>query len=152
MHLNHGTLPMEAYHKATRVMWDPGDIDFAADGTDWPLRSADERDSTLTLISLFHAGEEAVTYDLAPLLTRLRNDGGHLEDEMFLTAQLFEESRHFEFFDRWLDEVPDASSTWPSTWVRFIAGSSFTNCRPRSTGGTRMSHLWHKPKPSSRTS
>jgi ribonucleoside-diphosphate reductase beta chain len=97
---------MQDYHKAKRLLWDPRDIRLEADRVEWPQRTDDERDSTLTLISLFHAGEEAVTHDLSPLLLSLRREGGHLEDEMFLTAQLFEESKHFEFFDRWLDEVP----------------------------------------------
>lgn len=105
MKLNHTLLPMLDYHKAKTLMWDPRDIDLSADKDDWPKRTDDERESTLTLISLFHAGEEAVTHDLSPLLMALRREGSHLEEEMFLTTQLFEESKHFEFFDRWCDEV-----------------------------------------------
>lgn len=107
MRLNHGLLPMQDYHKAKRLLWDPRDIRLEGDHAEWPQRTPEERDSTLTLISLFHAGEEAVTHDLSPLLMAIRREGGHLEDEIFLTTQLFEESKHFEFFDRWLDEVLD---------------------------------------------
>src|SRR5919204_3707132 len=105
MKLNHTLLPMLDYHKAKNLMWDPRAIDLSADKEDWPQRTDDERESTLILCSLFHAGEEAVTHDLSPLLMALRREGGHLEEEMFLTTQLFEESKHFEFFDRWFDEV-----------------------------------------------
>ena len=105
MRVNHSLLPMQDYHKSKRLTWDPQDIRLDLDRVDWPKRTPDEQESTLTLISLFHAGEEAVTHDLSPLLLALRREGGHLEEEIFLTAQLFEESRHFEFFDRWIDEV-----------------------------------------------
>src|SRR5437870_5520995 len=105
MKLNHDLLPMRDYHMAKDLLWDPRAIDLSRDRAEWHERTDDERESTLTLISLFHAGEEAVTHDLSPLLMALRREGGHLEEEMFLTTQLFEESKHFEFFDRWLDEV-----------------------------------------------
>src|SRR5437870_716670 len=107
MKLNHDLLPMRDYHMAKDLLWDPRAIDLSRDREEWRERTDDERESTLTLISLFHAGEEAVTHDLSPLLMALRREGGHLEEEIFLTTQLFEESKHFEFFDRWLDEVLD---------------------------------------------
>ena len=56
-------------------------------------------------LSLFLGGETYVTHDLAPLLVALRHEGGHLEEEMFLTVQLFEESRHVEFFADVLEQV-----------------------------------------------
>ncbi|MBI3659014.1 ribonucleotide-diphosphate reductase subunit beta [Candidatus Acetothermia bacterium] len=64
-----------------------------------------QREATLQLCSLFHVGEEAVAHDLSPLLIAIRREGNHLEDEMFLAAQLFEEAKHLEWFDRWFDEV-----------------------------------------------
>ena len=75
-----GLLPMQDYHKAKRLLWDPRDIRLEGDHAEWPQRTPEERDSTLTLISLFHAGEEAVTHDLSPLLMAIRREGGHLED------------------------------------------------------------------------
>jgi ribonucleoside-diphosphate reductase beta chain len=105
MKLNHNLLPLRDYHKAKQLLWNPQDIDLSSDQLEWPKQTERERDSTLILLSLFHAGEEAVTHDLAPLLVALRREGGHIEEEMFLTTQLFEEAKHFEFFDRWFDEV-----------------------------------------------
>ncbi|TMC59611.1 MAG: R2-like ligand-binding oxidase [Chloroflexi bacterium] len=105
MKIQHELLPMRDYHMAKDLLWDPRAIALSQDREEWKQRTDDERDSTLTLISLFHAGEEAVTHDLTPLLMALRREGGHLEEQMFLTTQLFEEAKHFEFFDRWFDEV-----------------------------------------------
>jgi ribonucleoside-diphosphate reductase beta chain len=103
--LNHQLLPMIDYHKAKELMWDPRSIDCAPDRRDWSAMLAEERDLILRVVALFHAGEEAVAHDLAPLLVAVRREGGHTEDEFFLTAQIFEEARHMEFFDRWFDEV-----------------------------------------------
>ena len=105
MRLNHKLLPMIDYHKAKELLWDPRGIDCAPDKRDWSAMSAEERDLILRVVSLFHAGEEAVAHDLAPLLVAVRREGGHTEDEFFLTAQIFEEAKHLEFFDRWFDEV-----------------------------------------------
>jgi ribonucleoside-diphosphate reductase beta chain len=105
MRLNHQLLPMIDYHKAKELMWDPRSVDCGQDKRDWAAMSAEERDLILRVGSLFHAGEEAVAHDLAPLLVAVRREGGHIEDEFFLTTQLFEETKHLEFFDRWFDEV-----------------------------------------------
>lgn len=105
MRLNHNLLPMIDYHKAKELMWDPRHIEYDQDRSDWTLMSGEERDLILRVGSLFLAGEEAVTHDLAPLLVAIRREGGHTEDEFFLTTQIFEEAKHMEFFDRWLDEI-----------------------------------------------
>src|SRR6185436_15691822 len=61
--------PMRLYQKAKRLgVWDPRDLDFAADIAAWPDLTADERDLLLRVTALFQAGEEAVTADLLPLV------------------------------------------------------------------------------------
>ncbi len=105
MRLNHQLLPMIDYHKAKELLWDPRSIDCALDRRDWSAMSVEERDLIWRSVALFHAGEEAVAHDLAPLLVAVRREGGHIEDEFFLTTQIFEEAKHLEFFDRWCDEV-----------------------------------------------
>lgn len=105
MRLNHALLPMVDYHKAKQLLWDPRDIDCDQDRRDWATMPERERDLILRAGALFLAGEEAVAHDLAPLLIAVRRDGGHIEDEFFLTTQIFEEAKHMEFFDRWFDEV-----------------------------------------------
>lgn len=105
MPLDHTMPVMRAYHQAKHLHWDPRDLNLTQDRLDWQRLTATEKDGVLQLTSLFLAGEEAVTHDLAPLLIGLRRRGGHLADEMFLAVQLYEEAKHFEFFDRWLSDV-----------------------------------------------
>jgi ribonucleoside-diphosphate reductase beta chain len=113
MRLDHTLLPLRDYHKAKRLMWDPQDLDFSQDQRDWAAMSEREQDLIRRAIALFIGGEAAVTDDLAPLLIALKREGGHLEEEMFLTTQLFEEAKHVEFFDavigKVLGETPEPS-------------------------------------------
>lgn len=97
--------PMLLYQKAKRLgVWDPSTIDLARDADDWRSLTGDERDLLLRVTSLFQAGEEAVTLDLLPLLEVIGAEG-RLEESLFLTAWLWEEGKHTEFFRRFLDEV-----------------------------------------------
>jgi ribonucleoside-diphosphate reductase beta chain len=52
-------------------------------------------------VALFGAGEEAVTEDLAPLAIAM--DG--IDDQMFVSSQIYEEAKHTAFFDRYWREV-----------------------------------------------
>jgi ribonucleoside-diphosphate reductase beta chain len=52
-------------------------------------------------IALFGAGEEAVTEDLAPLMLILED----INDQMFVSSQIYEEAKHTQFFDRYWREV-----------------------------------------------
>lgn len=108
MPLNHDLPAMRDYHKAKRLMWDPRDVSLATDTQDWNALTPPERDILLRLCAMFIAGEEAVTCDLAPLMLALRSTGGWLEEQMFITTQLFEEAKHVEFFDRWFGQVVGA--------------------------------------------
>jgi ribonucleoside-diphosphate reductase beta chain len=56
-------------------------------------------------LAKFGAGEQAVADDLAPLAQVL--DG--IEDQAFLTTQLYEEAKHADFFDRYWREVVTAA-------------------------------------------
>lgn len=111
MLLNRELSALKQYHMAKKLLWDPQDLDFAQDKSDWDNMNERERDIVRRGLSLFLVGETYVTHDLAPLLVALRHEGGHLEEEMFLTTQLFEESKHVEFFaeaiDKVIDDVPE---------------------------------------------
>lgn len=97
--------PMRLYEKAKRLgIWNPSDIDFTKDKSDWAALHPDEKDLILRLLAMFVAGEEAVTLDLLPLIRVIAREG-RLEEEMFLTTFLFEEAKHTDFFRRFLDEV-----------------------------------------------
>jgi ribonucleoside-diphosphate reductase beta chain len=121
MLLDYKSLPLRDYHKAKRLIWDPQDIDFSQDKQDWAGYDERHRDLVRKGLALFLGGETAVTNDLSPLLIALKREGGHLEEEMFITTQLFEEAKHVEFFDLFLREVigepPDLAS---------IASESYT--------------------------
>lgn len=97
--------PLRLYQKAKRLgVWDPAAIDFSVDRVQWPMLADDERDIILRASTLFLAGEESVVLDLLPLMLVIAREG-RLEEELFLTAFLWEEGKHTEFFRRFLDEV-----------------------------------------------
>jgi ribonucleoside-diphosphate reductase beta chain len=57
-------------------------------------------------LAKFGAGEEAVTEDLAPLLLVLED----IDDQMFVTSQIYEEAKHTQFFDRYWRTVIDPAA------------------------------------------
>jgi ribonucleoside-diphosphate reductase beta chain len=93
------------YHKAKKLAWDPQHIDLDPDRRDWDALDAERRDATLRACALFLGGEEAVASDLAPMLIALRNRPGHEAACAFLASQIWEETKHAEFFRRWLGTV-----------------------------------------------
>jgi len=100
---------MRLYEKAKRLgVWNPSEIELTRDRHDWDALSAVEQDLILRLLAMFVAGEEAVTLDLLPLIQVIAREG-RLEEEMFLTSFLYEESKHTDFFRRILDEVTSPS-------------------------------------------
>lgn len=103
--LNRDLPPMRMYEKAKRLgIWNPSDIDFSKDKTDWDTLTGAEKDLILRLLAMFVAGEEAVTLDLLPLIQAIAREG-RIEEEIFLTTFLFEEAKHTDFFRRFLDDV-----------------------------------------------
>lgn len=106
--LNRELPPMRLYEKAKKLgIWNPSDIDFSKDKQDWSGFTGEEKDLIWLLLSMFVAGEEAVTLDLLPLIQAIAQEG-RLEEEMFLTTFLFEEAKHTDFFRRFMDEVAEA--------------------------------------------
>ncbi|ADD04419.1 putative ribonucleoside-diphosphate reductase beta subunit [Natrialba magadii ATCC 43099] len=96
------------YRNAVERHWDPGEIELEQDVENLlaHIEASDEYDQsywdrTLNGIAKFGAGEDAVTEDLAPLATVLDN----IDDQLFLTTQLYEEAKHADFFDRYWREV-----------------------------------------------
>lgn len=105
MGLQADSLPLQNYHKAKKLMWDPQDIRYDRDRGDWREMTSREQDLIRQALVLFLGGETYVMHDLAPLLIALRREKNHVEEEMFLTAQLFEESKHVEFFSDFSRQV-----------------------------------------------
>lgn len=101
----------ELFDKAKRQgVWDPMDIDFTPDEEHWEtvFTDAQRRQVHGTFVN-FYEGEESVTKTLTPFLSAI----DALEDppfdpiqqQMFLTTQLFEEAKHTDFFSRYFEEV-----------------------------------------------
>ncbi|PSP81440.1 ribonucleoside-diphosphate reductase [Halobacteriales archaeon QS_1_68_20] len=89
------------YRNAVERHWDPADVDLGADAE--ALAAADPAvlDGLRAALGKFGAGEQAVTGDLAPLAQVL----DPVEDQLFVTTQLYEEAKHADFFDRYWREV-----------------------------------------------
>ncbi|MBL0344203.1 R2-like ligand-binding oxidase [Candidatus Villigracilis affinis] len=108
--LNRDLPPMRLYEKAKKLgIWNPSDIDLSKDKADWVKFTDEEKDLCLLLLSMFVAGEEAVTLDLLPLIQAVAQEG-RIEEEMYLTTFLFEEAKHTDFFRRFMDEVAEAGT------------------------------------------
>ncbi|HEX72652.1 MAG TPA: R2-like ligand-binding oxidase [Candidatus Hydrogenedentes bacterium] len=106
--LRRNTPPMLLFERAKKYgVWNPSDIDFSRDRTDWKRLDNNERDILLRLTALFIAGEEAVALDLLPLVQVIAREG-RIEEEIFLSTFLWEEAKHVDFFNRILEEVCDA--------------------------------------------
>ncbi|PSP41089.1 ribonucleoside-diphosphate reductase, partial [Halobacteriales archaeon QH_10_70_21] len=98
------------YRNAVERHWDPHDIDLETDREALVafLQSVDEPERYFSAMRMgvarFGAGEQAVTEDLAPLATALED----IDDQLFLTTQIYEEGKHTDHFDRYWREVVHA--------------------------------------------
>jgi len=105
--LNRDSLPMRLWEKAKIYgIWNPASIDFSQDKIDFEGLNKNEKEFVMQTISQFQAGEEAVTLDLLPLIMAVAKEG-RLEEEMFLTSFLWEEAKHVDGFNRFINEVTD---------------------------------------------
>jgi ribonucleoside-diphosphate reductase beta chain len=102
--LNWDSLPLKLFAGGNAKFWNPADIDFSRDRADWERLSEDEHDFATRLCAQFIAGEEAVTEDIQPFMSAMREEG-RLGDEMYLTQFAFEEAKHTQVFRLWLDAV-----------------------------------------------
>ena len=102
--LNWDSLPLKLFAGGNAKFWNPADIDFSRDRADWEKLDDDERDFATRLCAQFIAGEEAVTEDIQPFMSAMREEG-RLGDEMYLTQFAFEEAKHTQVFRLWLDAV-----------------------------------------------
>ena len=93
------------YRNAVSRHWDPVDVDLGADVDRVADLDAPAFDSLRRTLALFGAGEEAVTADLSPLAAVLED----VNDQLFVTTQLYEEAKHAEFFHRYWTRVVHAA-------------------------------------------
>ena len=104
MPFDHDSLPIRLFTASHGRAWSPGDIDFSQERSDWLALTDDERRLLVRLVAGFRLGERGVTHELAPLQIRLRHDRW-IEEQVFVAAQMYEEARHVQFFERWLVEA-----------------------------------------------
>lgn len=100
----------QLYTNSKRLAWDPASIDLTRDAADWALMRRDFATEEYAkqmhqLCAFFLAGEESVTSTLAPLLGAVARLRLGVDIECYLTSQIYEEARHFEFFTRYFHEV-----------------------------------------------
>jgi len=105
MALNLDSFPLKEIRRGRELQWDPNAIDFSKDRDDWVNLAPLEQRLLLNQVVGFLIGERAVAHDLAPLQVALRRERGRMEEEMYITQQLYEESNHVEFFQRWVIQV-----------------------------------------------
>lgn len=105
MPINFESFPLREFRKGRELQWFPHEIDLTQDAKDWAALKHDEQDLLLRQILAFLIGERGVVHDLAPLQQALRKERGRMDEEMYLSEQLFEESVHVMFFQRWMNEV-----------------------------------------------
>ncbi|MCU0634414.1 MAG: ribonucleotide-diphosphate reductase subunit beta [Gemmatimonadaceae bacterium] len=125
-------MPLDATHtessyfqlftKAKRLHWDPATVDLSRDRDDWAMirrehAAARYDEQLLRLCSLFYQGEESVTKTLAPLLSAVPRAGLGLDKELHLAAQLYEEAKHFDFFQRYFSEVLEHDGASTAAWM-----------------------------------
>jgi ribonucleoside-diphosphate reductase beta chain len=108
----------ELYRKGKREgTWDPDDYDLQQDAEDWQSFTEEEQAQFLELASGFYDGEENVTRTLAPYMTALDAlDDSEMpfdtvQEEVYLSQQVYEEAKHTDFFSRYYEEVIGTQDT-----------------------------------------
>ena len=90
-------------------VWDPHDIDLEQDPADWETMSKAEAKYVQGIINDFWDGEENVARTLTPYpqaIDKIEDPPfDPLQEEMFLNSQIFEETKHTDFFERYFKEV-----------------------------------------------
>jgi len=104
MRLDRESFAKGYFENAVYRHWDP----YAIDGFEADKEKLKETDLSETeyeefrqVLARFGAGEEAVTEDLMPLALVLED----INDQMFVSSQIYEEAKHTQFFDRYWKEV-----------------------------------------------
>jgi ribonucleoside-diphosphate reductase beta chain len=95
----------DLYRRWERQNWSAYALDFSQDAKDWSGLSEEVQTRLLWVMSMFFHGEECVTATLAPWVDAAPTS----EMQIFLSTQLADEARHTVFFDRFYQDVVQAS-------------------------------------------
>jgi ribonucleoside-diphosphate reductase beta chain len=105
MRLDRESFAQGYFENAVYRHWDPYAVENLEQDKERLLEMDDleeeEFDELRTALARFGAGEEAVTEDLMPLALVLED----INDQMFISSQIYEEAKHTQFFDRYWREV-----------------------------------------------
>jgi ribonucleoside-diphosphate reductase beta chain len=105
MRLDRDSFSQGYFENAVYRHWDPYAIEGFEEDKEKMKAEEDfteaEYEELRQTIGRFGAGEEAVTEDLMPLALVLED----INDQMFITSQIYEEAKHTQFFDRYWREV-----------------------------------------------
>src|SRR5271156_3696993 len=110
--LNWDSLPLKLFAGGNAKFWNPADIDFSRDRADWERLNEDERDFATRLCAQFIAGEEAVTEDIQPFMSAMREEG-RLAVGMTEDLQTYLEPLP-AYRTMFYDELPDCLNTLSS--------------------------------------
>ncbi len=138
MPLDLESFPLRMFSAAQERSWVASSIDTTHEREHLASLAPDERELLLRMVAGFRVGERGVTHELAPLLEVLR-DQGRLDEEMFVTSPRFEEARHVEFFERWIQ------AAIPGVWGRDVpyprlSGDLFSMRLPEVMRALRSDH------------
>jgi len=104
MRLDPDSFAQGYFKNAVYRHWDPYDIEGLEEDKEKFLEyepTESEMEESRMAVARFGAGEEAVTEDLMPLAMVLSD----INDQMFISSQIYEEAKHTQFFDRYWREV-----------------------------------------------
>jgi hypothetical protein len=91
----------DLYRRWERLNWRVSDLDFSQDRRDWLALDEHHKERLLWTLASFYVAEQRVAATLTPYVAA----APLLEQKIFLTTQLVDETRHAVFFDRWFEEV-----------------------------------------------
>lgn len=103
--IDRGVTYRDLYYRWERLNWRVEELDFSQDRAQWREMPPEQRSRLLFTLNNFYHGEDVVAETLAPYIRAAPG----VEQKIFLTTQLVDESRHLVFFDRFYAEVVDAA-------------------------------------------
>lgn len=93
--------PAKLYKRADRQQWSVYKLDFDRDIEQWQAIDDDARSEMAKLLVPFYLGEERVATQFGGLLATAEDHN----EAAYLATQLFDETRHLRFFDRYLEQL-----------------------------------------------
>jgi len=126
MRLDRDSFAQGYFENAVYRHWDPYAIGGFEEDKAKMLEAdftEEEFDELRITLARFGAGEEAVTEDLMPLALVLDD----INDQMFISSQIYEEAKHAQFFDRYWREVINPVAEQRGFEMKMPTDQSFFN-------------------------